>query len=248
MGLNDLIDKSKDNLAIINERIKKQKEEVKIQLNLTSGKNLVTSSLIGSTTLRQQKDGYLYFNNNDNVLYELLEFVWSGPQYSTLTKSETNGTEKGKTKKKGRLVGALAGTLIVPGIGTVLGAAHGTGNKKSKTHLKSNTVTTDEAIEVDTPANIKLRNKQTGEIISIGFDCNNRIATQISTLTTLEDYIQPTTVVDDNIVDDNIIADEKLLVEETDPYEEIKKAKELLDMGILTQEEFDAKKKQLLGL
>ena len=26
------------------------------------------------------------------------------------------------------------------------------------------------------------------------------------------------------------------------PYEEIKKAKELLDMGILTQEEFDAKK------
>lgn len=31
-------------------------------------------------------------------------------------------------------------------------------------------------------------------------------------------------------------------------YEEIKKAKELLDMGIITQEEFDAKKKQLLGL
>ena len=30
--------------------------------------------------------------------------------------------------------------------------------------------------------------------------------------------------------------------------EEIKKYKELLDMGIITQEEFDAKKKQLLGL
>lgn len=30
--------------------------------------------------------------------------------------------------------------------------------------------------------------------------------------------------------------------------EELKKFKELLDMGILTQEEFDAKKKQLLGL
>lgn len=34
----------------------------------------------------------------------------------------------------------------------------------------------------------------------------------------------------------------------SDPYEELKKAKELLDMGILTQNEFDAKKKQLLGL
>ena len=34
----------------------------------------------------------------------------------------------------------------------------------------------------------------------------------------------------------------------SDPYEEIKKAKELLDMGILTQEEFELKKKQLLDL
>lgn len=33
-----------------------------------------------------------------------------------------------------------------------------------------------------------------------------------------------------------------------DPYEEIKKMKELLDMGIITQEEFDKKKSELLGL
>ena len=32
------------------------------------------------------------------------------------------------------------------------------------------------------------------------------------------------------------------------PAEELKKMKELLDMGIITQDEFDAKKKQLLGL
>lgn len=32
------------------------------------------------------------------------------------------------------------------------------------------------------------------------------------------------------------------------PIEELKKLKELLDMGIITQEEFDSKKKQLLGL
>ena len=31
-------------------------------------------------------------------------------------------------------------------------------------------------------------------------------------------------------------------------YEEIAAAKELLDRGLITQEEFDAKKKQLLGL
>lgn len=35
---------------------------------------------------------------------------------------------------------------------------------------------------------------------------------------------------------------------QSDPYAEIKKFKELLDMGILSQEEFDQKKKELLGL
>lgn len=34
----------------------------------------------------------------------------------------------------------------------------------------------------------------------------------------------------------------------SDPYEEIKKAKELLDMGIITQEEFEIKKKEILKL
>ena len=37
-------------------------------------------------------------------------------------------------------------------------------------------------------------------------------------------------------------------VDKTDPYEEIKKLKELLDMGIITEEEFNQKKKSLLNL
>ena len=35
---------------------------------------------------------------------------------------------------------------------------------------------------------------------------------------------------------------------QADPYAELKKAKELLDAGIITQEDFEAKKKQLLGI
>ena len=42
--------------------------------------------------------------------------------------------------------------------------------------------------------------------------------------------------------------DEKETNAEVNPYEEIKKLKELLDMGILSQEEFDKKKKELLNL
>ena len=37
-------------------------------------------------------------------------------------------------------------------------------------------------------------------------------------------------------------------VEAKSPVEQLKEFKELLDMGIITQEEFDAKKKELLGL
>ncbi|HCB29106.1 MAG TPA: hypothetical protein DEP40_12660 [Enterococcus sp.] len=36
--------------------------------------------------------------------------------------------------------------------------------------------------------------------------------------------------------------------EAVSPIEEIRQYKELLDAGILTQEEFDAKKKELLGI
>ena len=38
------------------------------------------------------------------------------------------------------------------------------------------------------------------------------------------------------------------IVQQISPAEELKKFKELLDMGIISQEEFDAKKQQLLGL
>ena len=40
----------------------------------------------------------------------------------------------------------------------------------------------------------------------------------------------------------------KAMTNATDPYEELKKMKELLDLGIITKEEFDYKKKELLGL
>jgi len=37
-------------------------------------------------------------------------------------------------------------------------------------------------------------------------------------------------------------------IQQTSAADELRKFKELLDMGVITQEEFDAKKKQLLGL
>lgn len=49
---------------------------------------------------------------------------------------------------------------------------------------------------------------------------------------------------------ENINKIENAHIENTtsDPYEEVKKLKDLLDMGIITEEEFDNKKNSLLGL
>ncbi len=38
------------------------------------------------------------------------------------------------------------------------------------------------------------------------------------------------------------------VIQQTSDADELKKFKELLDMGVISQEEFDAKKKQILGL
>ena len=44
------------------------------------------------------------------------------------------------------------------------------------------------------------------------------------------------------------IKSEETIKEKNDPYEELKKLKELLDMGIINEEEFESKKKELLNL
>lgn len=44
------------------------------------------------------------------------------------------------------------------------------------------------------------------------------------------------------------IESEETIKEKNNPYEELKKLKELLDMGIINEEEFESKKKELLNL
>lgn len=47
---------------------------------------------------------------------------------------------------------------------------------------------------------------------------------------------------------ENLVKKKESVNRTVDPYEEVKKAKELLDMGIISQEEFDKKKTDILGL
>ena len=52
----------------------------------------------------------------------------------------------------------------------------------------------------------------------------------------------------DSVVTNTSKKEESPIATPTTPLSQMKELKELLDLGIITQEEFDAKKKQLLGL
>ena len=208
----------------------KQKEEYSVKITITSGKKLV-SERFGAIDMWQQKDGYIYFDKDDSKLYELLGYTWDGAQYKTISVSNTKGNDKHKVKKKGRLTGAVVGTMIAPGIGTAIGAMAGTGNKVIDGKNQAQTIINERREEIDSPATIRLRRKDTNELVSLVINCNTSKNNELSMFVpTKEKLNAASTKIDD------------------EAYAELKKIKDLLDMGILTQEEFDLKKKEILGL
>jgi hypothetical protein len=209
---------------------KKQKGEISVSFHVESGKSLIPTSL-GKATLWQQCDGLVYFSQDPSTIYNVIDFQWSGPQYRTVTHTETKGKEHGETKRKGRLLGAAVGTIVAPGLGTAIGAGFGTGNKKSDKNMEQSSVTYDQQIEIPTQAILILRNVELSENISITIGCTNSIGTLLGGFVR-----NPTQEI-------HAYAEEI-----SDPYDEIKKVKELLDMGVITQEEFENKKHQLLNI
>lgn len=188
-------------------------------------------TLTNNLYINQMKDGLIYLNSNKDVPLRLLNYEWSGPLYNTISTSKTIENHEGKTKRKGRVIGAVVGTALLPGVGTVIGAAHGTGNKKQKGKTQASTTTSQSLVEIPAAATLQLENINTKEIAVISCNIKSELNAQLLSLKCIE---EKSVQKNDNTIND--------------PYEEIKKAKELLDMGILTQEEFDKKKKKLLGL
>lgn len=231
MGLfNKLIDKSKSRMEELDRINEKQENEFGLELTIKAGKNYITNSLFNSVDMWQQEDGYIYFDTNDSDLYEFLGYTWEGPRYQTITVSKTKGKDKTKTKRKGRLLGTAVGAMINPA-GAVIGFLVGTGNKDIKGKNSSKTVAKERQEEVATSATIRLRSKETKEIISIVVECDTETNNDLSMFLQTSEVANPTaTKVDD------------------DSYAELKKMKELLDMGIISQEEFDQKKKAILNL
>ena len=116
--------------------------------------------------------------------------------------------------------------------GAVAGAAIGTGKKtkgKNNSTTTGTTTTTSDNIEVDSYASMKMRNVETNQVNTIGFYCSSNIDMQLKSFN-----ISKSSDAVENV------RNQKTSVELLKDY------KELLDSGIITQEEFNQKKTELL--
>ena len=104
------------------------------------------------------------------------------------------------------------------------------GKKKETTDSQSDSRKVQRKTEVLTPATLKFRNLDNGQTVSIVIGCNTLIDSQIKCF-----QIQREQSV------------QEIPKNATEALKEIKSLKELLDMGAITQEEFDQKKQRLLN-
>lgn len=151
------IDKTAEGLNNANYMRKKAALETKITLP-------ASNQFSKPTTIRKTVDGQYYIGlySETPVLYEFENFNFSGSKIIERTTTTGKTTQKGK--KASALTGAAIGTVIAPGLGTIVGGMVGASGKKKGT-INSTSVTTQE--EKPGAASISLRNVNTGEIKTI---------------------------------------------------------------------------------
>lgn len=199
-----------------------------ITLSLTSGKQSVSNNFLSNKVqvFPGSQTNQLYFGNNKDVQYNILKYSWDGAQYREVEVTDSSSHTKGGEKRKGRVTGAIVGSILLPGVGTVIGAMHGTG-KKNKQKTVGHTEVHNEVEEIQTPATILLENISTGEKANIGFLCDTNIDNKIHNLFPNIDNTKEESITNDSM-------------------DQLLKLKALLDNGAISQQEFDEFKKKLL--
>lgn len=151
------VDKTSEGINKANEMRKKASLETKLTLP-------ATNQFYSPTTVRKTVDGQYYIGmySEEPVLYEFENFSFSGS--TIIERTTTTGKTKQKGKKASTLAGAVLGTALAPGVGTIVGGMVGASGKKKGT-INSTSVTTQE--EKPGSASVLLRNIVTGEIKTI---------------------------------------------------------------------------------
>ncbi|MDE3314892.1 SHOCT domain-containing protein [Lacticaseibacillus zeae] len=217
-------------------------------VHFIAGRELVSATSFFGDKMYQLKSGNVVFNLDNPVYFRISSIKFAGPIYheEQKTQSQSDTNHKSKTKKhRHGLGGAVVGTLLMPGVGTIAGAVIGghSGKDKTKGHstTQASSVMTTSQVEDDSSTTLFLVNNETGEKL------------QIVLSTKTADYQKLLSFKVDEESEKAMESSETVITSDKpktsdDPIEQVKQFKSLLDDGIITQEEFDAKKKQLLGL
>lgn len=179
------------------------------------------SSQLGSISIRRDINNYFYLSNKydpQSPRYKFERFDWGGSSFTEET------ITKGDIKTKGRMGQTLVGAAVAGPVGALVGAS---GKRKSKVDTTSKTTTTENGSE----GTIYLRNVSDSSIKEV------KVFLVSSEAENLERFIA-------NVNYET----QEVEVPELDPMAELTRLKEMLDMELITQEDFDSKKKQILGL
>ncbi len=179
------------------------------------------SSQLGSITIRRDINNYFYLSNKydpQSPRYRFERFDWGGSSFTEET------ITKGDIKTKGRMGKTLVGAAVAGPVGALVGAS---GKRKSKVDTTSKTTTTENGSE----GTIYLRNVSDSSIKEV------KVFLVSSEAENLERFIA-------NVNYET----QEVEAPELDSMAELTRLKEMLDMELITQEDFDSKKKQILGL
>ncbi len=178
---------------------------------------------LDSITLRRDINDYFYVSKKydpNATKYQFERFEWNG---STITQETTT---TGNIKTKGRTGQTITGAALLGPAGAIIGSA---GKRKSKVDTKSTTTIK----EIGSEGKIFLRNLENGSIEEIKVFLESAQASNLERFIANVDYTEDTNVEKSN---------------EHSSTQRLKELKELLDLGIITQEEFELKKKEILEL
>lgn len=237
-----------------------RKEEIRttgiylqVPIDIASGAAAVKAP--NQTTIVQLNDNRIAINPDNPEFYYLIDREFDGPSYRRFFSSPL---ESGLTteyfeqepldnsrKIKYTVAGGVIGTLFFPFVGTVIGAVIGAklNNKKQKKELleqkrhQSRMSKFTEDIEVKSLAKITLLRVFDHKKIILTINADTKDYNEILSLQLSENSASENAEnKSDEPFEDGVVSRE-------DAIDKLKEIKELVDLGILTSEEFEEKKK-----
>ena len=215
-----------------------------IDLKLTGGKEAVSNSYFSDQTkmfFNTGLPGIIWFDYSAKKEYEVLDYHWNGPRYQDVMIQDNDSSTHTRGGRKGRVAGAIIGTMLMPGIGTVIGAAVGTGRKEDS-RTRGQTISHIETKEVPVDAFMKLRDLERDQIINISFQCTSALDVKIRNNITIN--LEPGAYID--FPEPELLPEPEKEPETKDVISQLKELKALLDDGAISKEEYEVLKKKII--